>query len=216
MLTDLDRSVAAFLARLLPAGTAIRFCAPAPSWADAPPESPLIDAFLYDIRETQPPAADGALTRDADGHATGWQPPVRRYRVSYLLTAWTEPDPPGTSEHELLGAVLVGCAAVHAIPDDCLHGSLAEAAESLPFACAGQERARDPALIWPALSVPARTALDLMVIAPIVPPLTTELAPSVRGVTVGAHRTPNGAGAAGTRIPGARAARPEHRITETS
>jgi hypothetical protein len=82
MLADLDRSVAAFLARLLPAGTEIRFAPPDASWTDGS----LLAAFMYDIRETQPPALVGTLTRDADGRATGWQPPVRRYQVSYLLT----------------------------------------------------------------------------------------------------------------------------------
>lgn len=214
MLADLDRSVAAFLARLLPAGTAIRFGSPALSQPGGPSEAPLLDVFLYDIRETQPPAADGTLTRNADGRATGWQPPVRRYRVSYLLTAKAEAGPPGTSEHDLLGAVLTGCAALHSIPNDCLHGTLTEAGDPLPITCAGQERARDAAPVWPYPSVPARTALDLVVVAPVVPPLITELAPAVRSVSLGARRDSGQAPAAVSRADGARSARPEHRITE--
>jgi hypothetical protein len=206
MLADLDRSVAAFLARLLPPGAAIRFGSPAASWAGDSGQSPLIGAFLYDIIETQPPAIDGTLTRDADGHATGWQPPVRRYRVSYLLTAWANAD---TDEHELLGAVLAGCAATHVIPADCLYGTLADAAEPVPLVCAGQERARDATWVWSHLGVPMRTALDFMVVAPVVPPLVTELAPGVREVSLGASRHLNE-----TRPGRTRAARPEHHITE--
>src|ERR1700728_3953435 len=78
MLGDLDRSVAAFLGGLLPEGTAVRFDPPA-ALRD---EDVLLDAFLYDIREARSPVADGTLTRDDEGHVTGWQPPVRRYRVS--------------------------------------------------------------------------------------------------------------------------------------
>ena len=224
MLADLDRSVAAFLAGLLPAGTVIRFGPPAQSWADGPPESPLLDAFPYDIRETQPPAIDGTLTRDVGGRATGWQPPVRRYRVSYLLTAWTDAGPLGLDEHELLGAVLTGCAAAGSIPDDCLHGTLAEAGEPLALACAGRERAFGSALIWPYLGVPARTFLDLVVVAPVVPPAATELAPAARSVSLGARPDPDGAREGGARADGARPdgarpdgarpARPEHRVTE--
>jgi hypothetical protein len=205
MLADLDRSVAAFLARLLPAGTEIRFGAPDASWAD----SSLLAAFMYDIRETQPPAIDGTLIRDADGHATGWQPPVRHYQVSYLLTAWTDTGPLGTNEHELLGAVLAGCATAGSIPDDCLHGTLAEAGEPVPLTCAGQEPAGEAVRIWPHLGVPARTALDLMVVAPVVPPLDAELAPVVRTVNLGARHDLEEA-----RTGEKRPSRPERRITE--
>src|ERR1700679_3416478 len=91
MLGDLDQSVAAFLGRLLPAGTAIRFDAPVASWADAPPAAPLLGVYLYDIREApQPPAADAVLARDEAGRPVGWQLPVRKYQVSYLLTAWPD------------------------------------------------------------------------------------------------------------------------------
>lgn len=205
MLADLDRSVAAFLARLLPAGTEIRFATPDASWTDGS----LLAAFMYDIRETQPPALVGTLTRDADGRATGWQPPVRRYQVSYLLTAWTDAGPLGTNEHELLGAVLVGCATAGSIPDDCLHGRLAEAGEPVALTCAGQEPACQAARIWPHLSVSPRTALDLMVVAPVVPPVAAELSPAVRSVNLGARRDPDAARTDERRPP-----RPEHRITE--
>jgi Pvc16 N-terminal domain len=209
MLADLDRSVAAFLARLLPPGAAIRFGSPAASWAGDSGQSPQVGVFLYDIIETQPPATDGTLTRDADGHAIGWQHPVRRYRVSYLLTAWVNVDALDTYEHELLGAVLVGCAATRVIPDDCLHGTLADAAEPVPLVCAGQERGSDAAWVWPHLGVPMRTALDFMVVAPVVPPLVTELAPGVRDVNLGASRRLDE-----TRPGRTCAARPEHHITE--
>jgi hypothetical protein len=184
MLHDLDSSVAAFLNRLLRSGTAVRFGAPDASWASAP-AGPLLGAFLYDVREAQAPASDGMMARDENGHATGWQPPVRRYRVSYLITAW-----PDASEHELLGSILVGCATVTAIPPDCLHGALAEAGESVPLTLAAADRAADATQLWPGLGIPARTALDLMVVAPVVPPLLTELAPAVHGLEVGVARKP--------------------------
>ncbi|HEX4061748.1 MAG TPA: Pvc16 family protein [Streptosporangiaceae bacterium] len=205
MLRDLDSSVAAFLSRLLPSGTAIQFGAPDASWASDPPQAPLLDAFLYDVREAQPPVSDGVMTRDENGHPTGWQPPVRRYRVSYLLTVW-----PDASEHELLGSLLAGCATVAALPLDCLHGLLAGTGEAVPLTLAGPDRAADALRLWAGLGVRARTALDLMVVAPVVPPLLTELAPAVRGLEVGLQRKPPAPPAA---------ARPEgwgrRRITES-
>ncbi|MGH3156630.1 MAG: Pvc16 family protein [Streptosporangiaceae bacterium] len=189
MLRDLDLSVAAFLRGLLPSGTAIQFGAPDPSWAQAtaqaPVTGPLLDAFLYDVREAQPPASDGTMARDSGGRATGWQPPVRRYRVSYLLTAW-----PDTSEHELLGAILVGSATQAAIPPECLTGILAGTGETVPLTLAAADRAADATRLWGGLGVKARAALDLMVIAPVVPPLLTELAPAPRAVEVGVARKP--------------------------
>jgi hypothetical protein len=210
MLRDLDLSVAAFLGGLLPAGTAIRFDPPAASWDGdgTPPDAPLLDAFLYDVRETQPPAGDGTLARGDDGQATGWQPPVRRYQVSYLLTAWPRANGHGDGEHELLGAVLTGCATTLALPPPCLRGVLAEATEPVPLACAAAARAADTTQLWPVLGVRARTALDLMVVAPVVPALLTGLSPGVRNVDVGVRpRTP-------APRAGSAPARPRQRITE--
>lgn len=188
MLGDLDRSVAAFFAPLLPDGTAIRFEAPAPAWAQAPPEVPLLAAHLHDIRESaQPPAADAVLARDDAGRATGWQLPVRRYRVSYLLTAWTSDGPP--SQHDLLGAILVGCSTVEAIPPDCLRGILATQAHPVLLSCAPADHAPAAPEFWPSLGIPARTSLSLLLVLPVIPPLITELAPPVQDLKVATENT---------------------------
>jgi hypothetical protein len=84
----------------------------------------------------------------------------------------------------------------------------------VPFTCAGQERACDATPIWTCLGVPARTALDLVVVAPVVPPLATELAPAVRSISLGARRDPDGVRTDGAQTYGTRTAKPEHRITE--
>jgi hypothetical protein len=188
MLGDLDRSVAAFFAPLLPDGTAIRFEAPAPAWAQAPPEAPLLAAHLHDIRESaQPPAAEAVLARDDAGRATGWQLPVRRYRVSYLLTAWTSDGP--ASQHDLLGAILVGCSTVQAIPPDCLRGVLATQGHPVLLSCAPADHAPAAPEFWPSLGIPARTSLSLLVVLPVVPPLITELEPPVQDLKVATENT---------------------------
>jgi Pvc16 N-terminal domain len=198
MLRDLDLSVGDFLGSLLPAGAAVRFGPPREVAEAVTRGAPLLGAFLYDVREAQAPAADGMLARDQDGRAAGWQRPVHRYQVSYLLMAWPgRPDSAGepagedASEHELLGAVLIGCAVAAAIPAEFLHGVLAEAGEPVPLVCAGAHQVTGAAQLWPVLGVPARAALDLRVVAPVVPPLITELAPAVRGLEVGVQRQPS-------------------------
>ncbi|HEY1918028.1 MAG TPA: Pvc16 family protein [Streptosporangiaceae bacterium] len=197
MLRDLDLSVAAFLSHLLPAGSEACLGPPQAAQAQSARGVPVLGAFLYDVREAQAPAADATLARDDDGRPAGWQRPVRRYQVSYLLTAWPGDDAPGreppgdsAAEHEMLGEVLAGCAVAAAIPADCLHGVLAEAGEPVPLLCAGADRAAAATQLWPGLGVPARAALDLRVVAPVVPPLITELAPAVRGLEVGVQRQP--------------------------
>jgi hypothetical protein len=188
MLGDLDRSVAAFFAALLPEGTAVRFEAPAPGWAQTPPEVPLLAAHLHDIRESaQPPAAEAVLARDDAGRAAGWQLPVRRYRVSYLLTAWTSGGP--ATQHDLLGAILVGCSTVEAIPPDCLRGILATQGHPVLLSCAPADHAPAAPDFWPSLGLPARTCLSLMLVAPVVPPLITELAPPVQDLKVATENT---------------------------
>jgi hypothetical protein len=188
MLGDLDRSVAAFFGRLLPDGTAVRFETPAPAWAQAPPEVPLLAAHLHDIRESaQPPSADAVLARDDAGRATGWQLPVRRYRVSYLLTAWTSDGP--ASQHDLLGAILAGCSTVEAIPPDCLRGILAAQAHPVLLSCAPADHAPAAPEFWPSLGIPARTSLSLLLVVPVVPPLITDLAPPVQDLKVATENT---------------------------
>jgi hypothetical protein len=188
MLGDLDRSIAAFFAPLLPDGTTVRFEAPAPGWAQAPPGAPLLAAHLHDVRESaQPPVAEAVLARDDAGRATGWQLPVRRYRVSYLLTAWTADGP--ASQHDLLGAILVGCSTVEAIPPDCLRGVLATQGHPVLLSCAPADHAPAAPEFWPSLGIPPRTSLSLLLVLPVVPPLITKLAPPVQDLKVATENT---------------------------
>lgn len=89
VLHDADASLACWLARVLPAGTKVRFDAPNPGWTGRPPDPPFVDAFLYDVREdVQENQAGWSDVRDAGGRVTERQAPPRRYKVRYLLTAW--------------------------------------------------------------------------------------------------------------------------------
>jgi len=175
---DADRSLAAWLASVVPRGTEISFEAPEPSWADRPLPRPLLSAFLYDIREDiRGLAADWSSVRDTDGRLTGRQLPIRRYRLSYLLTAWTAGAAAG---HELLGSVMTGCAEADVIPAGCLHGTLLGAGFPVPLRCAPADRSTDPIQLWQSLRICARAGLDLAVTAAVVPALHTDLAPPAR------------------------------------
>jgi hypothetical protein len=173
---DVDRSLATWLRRCLPDGTATSFTCPTATWVDDPPQPLLVNGFLYDIREdVSALTGDVQDVRDAEGVVVGRRLPTRRYRLRYLLTAWVAANSP-VAEHELLGAVLTGCVSYQALPADCLTGSLTDTGHLVTVRCApADEQAVGPAL-WSHLGVPPRTTLDLVVIAPLAPTARTDLA----------------------------------------
>ena len=82
----------------------VAFDAPTKEWV-AKRNAPTIDMYLYDIREdTHPPRSrPGVDVRDETGIVKERRLPPRRFRLSYLVTAWTQrPE----DEHRLLSAML--------------------------------------------------------------------------------------------------------------
>lgn len=167
MIHDVDESLRAFLSRCLPDGTRLEFTRPR---VDQPAESVLLNGFLYDIREdVSSLAAYSDDIRAIDGTVSARRMPVRRYRLRYLLTAWTA-EGAAVSEHQLLGAVLVGCVEHQTLPDDCLAGSLADTGHLVTLRCAPSDDEPVGVDPWVRLGLPPRTTLDLIVIAPLIPP----------------------------------------------
>lgn len=194
MLHDLSRSLSSCLADWLPAGTAVRLDPPQESWLAKPPAAPFVDAYLYDIREdARATAADAVLVRDEEGRAHGWQAPIRRYRASFLVSAWPGTGDPAV-EYELLDAVLTGAVTCGCMPEQHRLGRLAETPLPVLMCCAPSERAADAVHVWSSLRMPGRIALDLLVVAALVPPLDTELAPGARRIALdvqnGDHAVP--------------------------
>lgn len=183
---DADRSLAAWLGAMLPPGTPVSFDAPDP----ASLRRPLVSCFLYDIAEdTGGMAGQERLLRDADGHAVAWQRATRRYRLSYLMTAWSAD---AAAEHELLGAVLAGSAAAGPVlPADCLRGALVDAGLPAEIRCAPPGSAADAggmgaAGLCQALGMPPRAAMTLVLVAPVRPAAQAGLAPPARAIDLGA------------------------------
>jgi Pvc16 N-terminal domain len=189
---DADHSLEAWLGSMLPPGAGVRFDAPDPGWARRPPERPFLNVFLYDIAEDiDALTGDSALIRDQNGQGVAWQPPVRRYRLSYLLTAWSADV---SADHELLGSVMAGCAASAVIPADCLRGALLEAGLPVQLRCAPPRGepgsvAAGTAGLCQALGVPPRAALTLVLVAPVVPAASADAAPPARSLDLNAAAT---------------------------
>ena len=191
---DVDESIKALIARDAANGSGVEvvFDAPTKDWA-VRRTAPTIDVFLYDIREDlQRRDMVTRKVRDASGITTVRRAPPRRYRLSYLLTAWTQrPE----DEHRLLARLMATFLRIDRVPHELLAGSLRDL--DLPVIVdLALPRSEDRSLfdIWSALGGELKPSLDLQVIAPIDPMREVEVGPPVlEGVRVQGDRHPRAA-----------------------
>lgn len=168
MLTDLRRSLDACLRSWLPGDVDVAFGAPNVDIS--------LSVFCFDVREDESiSAANGVLVRDDNGRVAGWQLPIKRYRVSFLLCG----------DEAALDAVLLGCAQNPTIPTSLLTGVLAESGLAVQLGCAPAEAAVSAIGVWSALRLPPRLSITLVAMVPLVPPLRTDLAPPARELSLG-------------------------------
>ncbi|HKF75332.1 MAG TPA: DUF4255 domain-containing protein, partial [Candidatus Dormibacteraeota bacterium] len=166
MIQDVDEALRALVRREALAGVDVdvAFDAPTREWSSRR-NVPTLDLYLYDIREDlQRREVMWQAYRDQAGFVTDRRPPARRYKLSYLVTAWTQrPE----DEHRLLSAVLACFVRHERLPDDVLGGALAG---DLPvFATIALPPPSDRPLsdVWSALGGELKPSLDLVVTAPL-------------------------------------------------
>jgi hypothetical protein len=143
----------------------VAFDAPTKDWASRR-SAPTVDVYLYDIREDLRRRTRGLINDyDADGRVAERHLPPRYFKLSYLVTAWTQrPE----DEHRLLSAVLACFLRHDAVPADLLAGRLAELA--LPVALTvglPPPEDRGFADVWSALGGELKPSLDVVVSAPV-------------------------------------------------
>lgn len=151
--------------------------APTKEWA-ARRNAPTISLYLYDIRDDlERRESQWVEVRDADGRVKERRPPARRFRLSYLVTAWTQrPE----DEHRLLSACLACFLRHEALAPRELTGALAEQPTSVELSIAlppGQDRSI--ADVWSALGGELKPSLDLVASVPVVVDRRQEAAPPV-------------------------------------
>src|SRR3984893_678779 len=169
MIQDVDESLRALVKRDALNGSKadVAFDAPTKDWSSRR-NTPTVDLYLYDIREDLEQRE--VMWEDIRGDArdprliTERRPPPRRFKLSYLVTAWTQrPE----DEHRLLSALL-GCFLRHPIlPADALSGTLVEARQPIMLNIAlppPQDRSLSD--VWSAWGGELKPSLDLVVIAP--------------------------------------------------
>jgi hypothetical protein len=208
VIQDVDESLRALVKRdaLNGGDVEIAFDAPTKEWA-ARRNAPTVDIYLYDIREdVRRREVIWEPVRDDTGKVTGRRPPPRSFKLSYLVTAWTQrPE----DEHRLLSALLACFVRNETIPKDMLAGVLATSNQPLLVTIAlppPQDRSLSD--VWTALGGELKPSLDLVVTAPVVdsrmeaagPPVLEEPKIRVNGEAT-ARRAPKSAAKTETPAP---------------
>ena len=167
MIHDVDESLRALVKRdaLNGSGVEVAFDAPTKDWV-ARRNSPVVNLYLYDIREDLS-RRDTAWVdvRNGEGRVTERRLPPRRYRLSYLVTAWTaRPE----DEHRLLSALLSGFVRHEYFPAELLQGALeGEETPILVTVALPPDDDRKIADTWSALGGELKPSLDVVVTAPM-------------------------------------------------
>lgn len=147
-------------------GVEVSFEAPTREWS-ARRNVPTLDLYLYDVREDlSAREVQWVDVRDDNGRVLARRPPPRRYRLSYLVTAWTQrPE----DEHRLLSACLATFLRHETLAPAELDGALAEQPVSVDVEVA-QPAGPDRSLadVWTALGGELKPSLDLVASVPFV------------------------------------------------
>ena len=100
-------------------GAEVSFEAPTKDWASRR-NTPTVNVYLYDVREDlDRRQIEWEEIRDEYGRVTVRKPPPRRYKLSYLVTCWTQrPE----DEHRLLSSLLATFLSYETVPRDALGG----------------------------------------------------------------------------------------------
>ena len=142
------------------------FDAPTRDWASRR-TTPTVDVYLYDIREDMRRRERGVLNEynEDETRIIGRHLPPRHFKLSYLVTAWTQrPE----DEHRLLSALLAVFIRYDAMPDDLLGGPLAELGLPVPLTVGlPPPEDRGFADVWSALGGELKPSIDVVVSAPI-------------------------------------------------
>jgi hypothetical protein len=164
---EVDSALRALILRegLDGADVEIAFDAPTKDWASRR-NAPTVDVYLYDIREDLRRRSRGMINEYSGERVVARHLPPRYFRLSYLLTAWTQRP---MDEHRLLAALLRCFLRHEALPGDLLEGPL-ETGLPVPVDVAlPPPEDRSFADVWSALGGELKPSLDIVVCVPVDP-----------------------------------------------
>ncbi len=166
MIYEVDEALRALIRRDALAGSDVDVVLDAPTkdWASRR-NAPTVDLYLYDIREDMRRRERGRINEyDGRGRVKGRHLPPRWFKLSYLVTAWTQrPE----DEHRLLSALLECFLRHDAVPPDLLGAPVRDL--GLPVAVSvGLPPPEDRAFadVWSALGGELKPSLDVVVVVP--------------------------------------------------
>ena len=167
MIHEVDESLRTLVRREALNGSRVEigFEAPTREWS-ARQNTPTVSLYLYDIREDlQRREVAWEPVRGPDRLTTAHRQPPRRFRLSYLITCWTQrPE----DEHRLLSSLLACFLRYPVLPADVLTESLLDTNLPLLTTIALPPPAdRSIADVWSALGGELKPSLDLVVTAPL-------------------------------------------------
>lgn len=181
MIHDVDESLKSLIRRdvLNGADVDLSFEAPTKEWAGKR-QRPTLNIFLYDIREDLSRRFHARdEVRDEAGVVVDRIGPPRFFKLSYLVTAWTER---AEDEHRVLSAMLNQFLKSDALPSDVVVGTLLEFPRHIRATIAlPPPQDRSIADVWSALGGELKPSLDLVVTAPFRPDRHFEFGPPVTG-----------------------------------
>lgn len=166
MIHEVDEAIKALIRSeaLDGSGVEVVLDAPTKEWASRR-NAPTVDAYLYDIREDLRRRERGMINEYGEqGRVVARHLPPRHFKLSYLITAWTQrPE----DEHRLLAAVLACFLRHDKLPEELLGGTLAELGLPVPVSVAlPPPEDRSFADVWSALGGELKPSLDIVVSAP--------------------------------------------------
>ncbi|WP_328455217.1 Pvc16 family protein [Amycolatopsis sp. NBC_00438] len=181
MIRDVDDAVSALLRRYLDDETVVSLGRPG---AEPPGEHAVLHLVLHGIAEAADGrgAAEWSEVRDARGQVVGRQPPLRRYRMRYVISARAATP---EAEHAALDTVLAACAIHDVLPGDVAGERLAATGFPVTLEITGPAAAHPGELG----TGPGGAHLLLDVTAPLLPPMLTDIPAKVEQLQLeaGAH-----------------------------
>src|SRR5436309_1834787 len=163
MIHDVDETLRTLVRRdaLNGSDVEVAFDAPSKEWS-ARQNKPTVNLYLYDIREDldRRRVQFEEIRADVDGRniVVDRRVPPRKFKLSYLVTAWTQR---AEDEHRLLSALL-SCFLRHpTMPTDALAGALAQARMPILLNIAlPPPQDRSISDVWSALGGELKPSLD--------------------------------------------------------
>jgi hypothetical protein len=185
VIDDLDRTVEAVLRATLPpdlvSQVAISFASPGEGFPPSGVSPPVIDLFLYDLRENPDlRSPERLLDRRPDGSASRRESPAR-IDCSYLVTAWPSGSSttPPLDEHHLLGAALRALLRYRTLTPDLLQGTLVDQELPLPTTTLQPGRLQSSGEFWQALGGKPKAAFHYTVTIAVPAGIPIEAGPPV-------------------------------------